>query len=394
MKVVSTATIQRLGTTDPLTHFFRQADGEVGEVRVFNAQGSAAGIGDVVVRVKHSLRKRETSGLAAGVDLRIPTGDALNLLGSGTPGVQPFAIWSGSYRQVSPHINVGYRWNGSSVLAGNPSTGESGNFPDDLGYALGADVSANSRLTIAFDVLGRYTINAERLQQEEFHALDGRSTFPSIGFAVDSYTNALSGSMGMKAMLADKLLLTGTSLFSLDDRGVRDRDTAAGTRVQLLEPTMHSKTVNDGHCHFLSNRFFEALGQEKVQGTRPVSASDVATELAMEAPGPAESLADRWIAELDRHHVSRAALIGSIPGDEESVAAAVRRHPARLVGFFALNAAAPDAADRARRAFGELSLRCACLFPAMHRYGLTTSDAGARSQMHTGAVSRTAAFCR
>jgi predicted TIM-barrel fold metal-dependent hydrolase len=133
---------------------------------------------------------------------------------------------------------------------------------------------------------------------------------------------------------------------------------------------MHSKTVNDGHCHFLSNRFFEALGHEKSQGARAVSASDVANELGVEAPGPTESLADRWIAELDRHHVSRAALIASIPGDEESVAAAVRRHPSRLVGFFALNAAAPDAADRARRAFGELSLRCACLFPAMHRYGL------------------------
>jgi len=224
VKVVSTASIQRIGTTNPLTHFFRQADGEVGEVRVFNAQGSAAGVGDVVVRMKHTLRKSPTSGLAAGVDLRIPTGDAMNLLGSGTPGIQPFAIWSGTYRQVSPHVNVGYRWNGSSILAGNPATGESGDFPDDLGYALGADLSANPRLTIAFDVIGRYTINAERLQQQEFHALDGHSTFPNIGFAVDSY-NALSGSMGMKAMLADKLLLTGNILFSLDDHGVRDRVT-------------------------------------------------------------------------------------------------------------------------------------------------------------------------
>lgn len=147
--------------------------------------------------------------------------------------------------------------------------------------------------------------------------------------------------------------------------------------------------VNDGHCHFLSNRFFEALGHEKVKGTRPVSGSDVATELAMEAPGPAESLADRWIAELDRNHVSRAALIGSIPGDEESVAAAVRRHPARFVGFFALNAAAPDAADRATRAFGELSLRCVCLFPAMHRYGLDddrTAKVFEIAAAHGGAV--------
>jgi predicted TIM-barrel fold metal-dependent hydrolase len=48
----------------------------------------------------------------------------------------------------------------------------------------------------------------------------------------------------------------------------------------------------------------------------------------------------------------------------------VAAYPDRFVGFFALNAAAPDAPDRARRAYAELGLRCACLFPAMHRYRL------------------------
>ena len=147
--------------------------------------------------------------------------------------------------------------------------------------------------------------------------------------------------------------------------------------------------VNDSHCHFLSERFFEALGREKTQGTRSLSGSAVAGELAMEPPGPPEALGNRWIAELDRHHVSRAALIASIPGDEESVAAAVRHHPARFVGFFALNAAAPDAQERARHAFGDLSLRCACLFPAMHRYSMD-EDRVARifeiAQEHGGAI--------
>ena len=148
-------------------------------------------------------------------------------------------------------------------------------------------------------------------------------------------------------------------------------------------------TVNDSHCHFLSARFFEALGQEKTRGAGTLSAADVARELAMEAPDSPESLSDRWIAELDSHRVARAALIGSIPGDEDSVAAAVRRHPARFVGYFALNAAAPDAVERASRAFGELSLRCACLFPAMHRYPLD-DDRVARifevAHAHGGAV--------
>ncbi len=129
-------------------------------------------------------------------------------------------------------------------------------------------------------------------------------------------------------------------------------------------------TLHDTHCHFLSQRFYEALGREKYGQQAGVTSAQIAGEAGWEAPGSPDALADRWVAELDRHEVSRAALIASVPGDEDSVAAAVRRQPARFVGFFMLNASAPDAPDRARRAFSELGLRCACLFPAMHRYRL------------------------
>jgi hypothetical protein len=224
LKVVSTATIRRLGTTNPLTHFFRQSDGDVGDTRVFSAQGSASGVGDVIVRVKHAVRRSTTSGLAAGVDVRLPTGDAMDLLGSGTTGIQPFAVWSGTFQQVSPHLNASYHWNGSSVLAGNPATGESGNLPDQVAYAAGADVSVNTRLTLAFDVLGRYSFQAERLRQDQFHALDNRSTFPNVTFAKDSF-NALSGALGMKAMLTQRLILAANILVNLDVHGLRDRVT-------------------------------------------------------------------------------------------------------------------------------------------------------------------------
>src|SRR5262245_53695511 len=132
-------------------------------------------------------------------------------------------------------------------------------------------------------------------------------------------------------------------------------------------------TPNDAHCHFFSNRFFEALGREKYRD-RAVTPAVVAQELGWEAADDTEALANRWVAELDCHKVSRAVLIASVPGDEESVSAAVRRHPTRFVGFFALNAAAPDAAERAEQAFSVHGLRGACLFPAMHQYSFR--DAG------------------
>lgn len=140
------------------------------------------------------------------------------------------------------------------------------------------------------------------------------------------------------------------------------------------EPPARLTPVHDAHCHFFSGRFFEALGREKHGRDAGIGAAQIAAELGWDAPGEPEALAERWIDELDRHHVSRAALIASVPGDEESVAAALARYPDRFVGFFVLNPTAPDARERAERALTALGFRCICLFPAMHRYRLDERD--------------------
>ena len=111
--------------------------------------------------------------------------------------------------------------------------------------------------------------------------------------------------------------------------------------------------INDAHCHFFSSRYLELLTQGMTDLPAEDRAEAVAERLQWAPPGTAEQLADRWIEELDRHGVSRAALISSIPGDEDSVAAAVARHPRRFVGFFMVNPAAADAEQRLTHAFGE-----------------------------------------
>lgn len=128
--------------------------------------------------------------------------------------------------------------------------------------------------------------------------------------------------------------------------------------------------INDAHCHFFSPRFFETLGREAGAHEASSAARSVPQALGWDPPESDEALADRWAAELDTHHVSRAVLIASVPGDEESVAAAVRRHPARVIGFSMVNPLAEDAPARARRAIEQLHVRGVCLFPAMHRYSL------------------------
>ena len=128
-------------------------------------------------------------------------------------------------------------------------------------------------------------------------------------------------------------------------------------------------TINDAHCHFFSTPFFSML-ERQLGRTASATAAALTGELGWDDPGPVEALADRWIAELDSAHVARAAIIASIPGDEASVAAAVSRHPDRLVGFFMLDASASDAVERTRRAISEQGLRAVCLFPAMHHVPL------------------------
>src|SRR5882724_1149186 len=117
--------------------------------------------------------------------------------------------------------------------------------------------------------------------------------------------------------------------------------------------------INDAHCHFFSTPFFASLGGDSALA-----------KLGWDGPGTAESLADRWVAELDTHQVSRAALIASVPGDAASVAAAVARHRDRFVGFFMVDPTRPDAAATAAASIDRDGCRAMCLFPAMHRFSI------------------------
>jgi predicted TIM-barrel fold metal-dependent hydrolase len=125
--------------------------------------------------------------------------------------------------------------------------------------------------------------------------------------------------------------------------------------------------VSDAHVHFFSHRFFSMLAAQK--GCDPAEMPRLLPDWELPEPDPLR-LAERWIAELDRHGVQRAAIIASLPGDEDSVAAAAGAHPQRFYGYFLVNPIAPGAAAKVEQALAGGSLRGICLFPAMHRYSV------------------------
>jgi predicted TIM-barrel fold metal-dependent hydrolase len=132
----------------------------------------------------------------------------------------------------------------------------------------------------------------------------------------------------------------------------------------------------DAHTHFFSHKFFEKLISQSPQlgkEPNPIERVGAMTGWTMPPRDPAE-LAAIWASELDRHGVSSALMIASVPGDEESVAAAVAAFPGRIAGAFMFDPTKPDAESRARRAFDDLGLRAVCLFPAMHHYSMAENE--------------------
>ncbi len=227
LSVISDATIQRIGTgSNTIVHYYDDGQSGVGSTRQYVRAGRASGLGDLTLRLKGTAaRWGDGHGLALALDLRMPTGDEEDLLGSGAWGARPFAAASLQLGPVSPHLNLGYQWNGKSLLAGNIMTGETQDLADEVVYAAGADVAVSRRLTLCADLVGRYVRNSSRVATTTFVGLDAAgTTFPDIRFEQASY-NQSSLALGFKANPAGRLLVVFNLLLKLDDHGLRDKAT-------------------------------------------------------------------------------------------------------------------------------------------------------------------------
>jgi hypothetical protein len=210
-------------------------DGQSGpcgfHARFSNAK-SASGLGDLTVRVKANIRRWERAGLAAGIDVRIPTGNEMNFLGAGAVGIKPFAVWSYGGR-LSPHANVGYQWNGQSVLGADITTGGKANLPGALLYSVGVEGAVSTRLTAAVDLVGQRIFNGsfDRLtpvptpgpcSRSQNVCASGGAQVTSIMPMIGSY-GINNASLGLRCRPFGKFLISGSVLLKLDNGGLRSK---------------------------------------------------------------------------------------------------------------------------------------------------------------------------
>src|SRR5262249_34458236 len=126
----------------------------------FPESGSASGVGDVVLRAKYNLTRGTSSSVAAAVDLRLPTGDSDNLLGTGGSQAKLFLIAGGGTGRLSPRASAGFTasFGGADFL---------GDLPNEVNYTAGFDAGLHPKVTLTGDLLGRYLLDADRMVDQE-----------------------------------------------------------------------------------------------------------------------------------------------------------------------------------------------------------------------------------
>jgi hypothetical protein len=212
-------TLRRLSTAAiPAIHRFVGG----GDTLDIAQQDSASGIGDVVVRGKARLASFGGGGLAAAVDVRLPTGDENDLLGAGFTQSKLSLIASGGGGRAGLHGNLGY-----SVASGSSDT--ISDPPDALSYAVGLDLAVHPRATLVMEVVGSTLYDASRaVLTDETHTFRvGSDTgpvqqtqLPVVSFERDTLQRLL-GSAGLKFNPTGNLLVTVGALFQLGDQGLQ-----------------------------------------------------------------------------------------------------------------------------------------------------------------------------
>ncbi len=216
-----------------------------------------SGLGDLLVRVKGAVVDRSQAVISVGTDLRFPTGDASNFLGSGTTSVKPFAAVSLYSKPsatgvvFSPHFNVGWQFSGKSelggTLSGTPATATLGGeavpyygapllvakdyLPDVFQWSAGTELALGSRNTVVLDVIGNqvgWIHGAQIVRQASapgfspFAPYDAKAAVGLIDGGRGSY-GQYSGSFGYKAKVMGNLVATFNMLVRLDNNGLTAR---------------------------------------------------------------------------------------------------------------------------------------------------------------------------
>jgi len=218
-----------------------------------SAATSNTGFGDMLLRAKGTVIRRNNLALALGADLRLPTGDSHQYLGTGATAIKPFLALS--YRTplshgivFSPHFNVGWQYSGQSVLGGQLQANTitpgppaeygapfsplpaKGYLPDVFSWAIGTEVALGRRNTVVADILGNQIGWVNGISNMKTHVSQGfgpscvsSCTLETVSGLVGTGPVSFgqySGAFGYKARIVSNLVGTFNMLVRFDNNGL------------------------------------------------------------------------------------------------------------------------------------------------------------------------------
>ena len=182
--------------------------------RTGTTRGNAVGVGDILLRGKYQLPELQ-GGVrsAAGLQLRLPSGNENDFQGTGDFEASPFLylstfLWS----RVEPHANLGVDLRTDGVERSQAR------------YGLGADVDVTKRVGVSLAFLGRSQFKESAAASDtNFRHLTaaGVQERPLLGVRFDR-KDFFDLSFGARAVVWRQIMVFANGIFALNDDGLRN----------------------------------------------------------------------------------------------------------------------------------------------------------------------------
>jgi hypothetical protein len=238
---VSSRILRLASEASPITHKFDPL--ELAHQTTY-ASGSASGLGDLVIHGKYAFMQTTSGGLAASVNLTLPTADSEDLLGAGVTRTEGRIIWSEQLGGVGAHANASYTWSSGDLSDAFDAPADPSNagvaraplnleVPDEIGFVAGVDVPVVARVGVSGDVVMRHLRGVSRFAS-------GETTFPSRAAGPLPAANFVApddlqiiergqdvtqvfGALGVRVHLGRLLLVSADLLFPISEAGLVPR---------------------------------------------------------------------------------------------------------------------------------------------------------------------------
>src|SRR5207237_778811 len=171
-----------------------------------SGEGTAQGLGDVAIRGKYMVYSGGAAAIAAGAEVRLPTGDEPTLLGTGTTAFRFTRIVSYEPGAFGVHGNAG-------IVRGGIS--------DEETFAGAGSYAVNPRVTVSGEVLVRRVAELREIGflREPHPTIAGVDTIrlSAIGDSGTTIANAIAG---IKWNVGTTLVVGGHVAIPLRNRGL------------------------------------------------------------------------------------------------------------------------------------------------------------------------------